>query len=149
MFATHGLLQLIVSNNGTAFTSSEFQEFLKMNEIHRVKSAPYQSASNELAECYVQTFKAFMKKSGGDDLQQQFLFQYRSTPHSTMGVSPAQLLMRHGLLTRLDQMRPSVSSWVTRAQAHQKAGHDQLSHDRQSKLGDSVFVRNLQQARHG
>ena len=40
-------------------------------------------------------------------------------------------------------MRPSVASRVARAQARQKVGHDQSSHDRQFNLGDSVFVRNF------
>ena len=146
MFATDGLLQFIVSNIRTAFTSSEFQEFLKMNGFHHVKSAPNHPASNELTELYVQTFKSFMTSSGGDDLQQQlsqFLFQCHSTPHSATGVSPAQLLMGRRLLMRLDQMHPSVSSWVTRAQTCQKTGHDHSSCDRQFKFGDSMLVRNF------
>ena len=96
MFATDALLQLIVSNIRTAFTSSEFQEFLTMNGFHHVKSALNHPMSNELTELYVQTFKSFMTSSGGDDLQQQlsqFLFQCHSTPHSATGLSPAQLLM--------------------------------------------------------
>jgi len=68
MFDTHGLPQLIVSDNGAAFTSSEFQDFLKKNGIHHVKSAPYHPAFNGLAERYVQTFKSFLKKSGDSDL---------------------------------------------------------------------------------
>ena len=111
MFTTHGLPQLIVSNNGPTFTSSEFEEFLMKNGIHHVKSAPYHAASNRLAERYVQTFKSFLKKCSGNDLQvSQFLFQYHFTLHSTTGVSPAQLLMGRRLLTRLDCMRPSMAS---------------------------------------
>ena len=33
MFATHGLAELLVSDNGTAFTSAEFQEFLSRNGV--------------------------------------------------------------------------------------------------------------------
>ena len=146
MFATHGLPQLVVSDNGAVFTSGEFKEFLERNGIRHVRSAPYHPASNGLAERYVQTFKTSLKKSGEVDVQQQlsqFLFCYRTTPHSTTGVPPAQLLMGRRLQTRLDLMRPSVASRVTRAQARQKAGHDKTSQDRQFTLGDSVFVRNF------
>ena len=41
MFSCHGLPELIVSDNGTAFTSSEFQEFTKRNGIRHLTTAPY------------------------------------------------------------------------------------------------------------
>ena len=63
IFATHGLPEMLVSDNGSVFTSTEFSEFVKHNGIRHVKSAPYHAASNGLAERAVQTFKAFMKKS--------------------------------------------------------------------------------------
>ena len=142
----HGLPQLVVSDNGTVITSGEFKKFLEQNGIHHVRSAPYHPASNGLAERYIQTFKTSLKKSGEIDVQQQlsqYLFCYRTTPHSTTGVPPAKLFMRHRLQTRLDLMHPSVASRVTRAQARQKAGHDKTSQDRQFTLGNSVFVRNF------
>ena len=124
----------------------EFKENLERKGLRHVRLAPYHLASNGLAERYVQTFKTSLKKSGEVDAQQQlsqFLFCYHTTPHSTTGVPPAQLLMGHRLQTRLDSMRPSVASRVTRAQARQKAGHDKPSQDRQFTLGDSVFVWNF------
>lgn len=62
IFATHGLPEVVVSDNGTAFTSSEFQEFMSMNGIRHVTSAPYHPASNGLAERAVQTFKEHSRK---------------------------------------------------------------------------------------
>ena len=46
LFATHGLLTQVVTNNGTQFTSQEFTEFLKLNGIQHYKSAPYHQATN-------------------------------------------------------------------------------------------------------
>ena len=43
MLSTHGLPELLVSDNGTAFTSSEFREFLKQNGIRQATSAPKHS----------------------------------------------------------------------------------------------------------
>ena len=61
MFAIHGLPEMLVSDNGSCFTSAEFQQFTR-NGIRHVKVAPYHPASNGLAERAVQTFKEGMKK---------------------------------------------------------------------------------------
>ena len=38
MFSTHGLPQLVVSDNGSVFTSGEFKECLERNGIHHVRT---------------------------------------------------------------------------------------------------------------
>ena len=66
VFVTHSLSEVLVSVNGTAFTSTEFQTFVKRNGFRHVKTPPYHPASNGLAECAVQTVKEALKKSSGD-----------------------------------------------------------------------------------
>ena len=65
-FATHGLPEMLVTDNGTIFKSTEFEAFLQKNGICHIKSAPYHPAMNGLAERAVQTFKAAMKKASTD-----------------------------------------------------------------------------------
>ena len=77
IFATHGLPEIIVLDNGGAFTSELFQAFTKQNGIRHVRSAPYHPASNGLVERAVQTFKEAMKRSTTGDLEtrlSRFLF---------------------------------------------------------------------------
>jgi len=50
-FTTLGLPEVLVSDNGSAFCSDEFQVFLKANGIKLVLTPPYHG----LAEHYVQT----------------------------------------------------------------------------------------------
>ena len=50
IFATHGLPEMLVTENGTVFTSDEFNRFAKQNGIRHVRSAPYHPASNGLVE---------------------------------------------------------------------------------------------------
>ena len=146
IFATHGLPEIIVSDNGSAFTSEEFQKFIKQNGIRHLRSAPYHPASNGLAERAVQTFKNAMKKATTSDVEthlSRFLFQYRITPHTTTGVSPAELLMGRQPRSHLDLMRPQVSSRVHANQFRQKMAHDQRTRNRSFELGDTVFIKNF------
>ena len=61
IFATHGLPEMLLTDNGTVFTSDKFNRFTKQNDIHYVRS-PYHPASNGLVEREVQTFKNAVKK---------------------------------------------------------------------------------------
>jgi len=65
LFAMYGLPQVIVSDNGTQFTSGTFQRFCKNNGIYYKLSAPYHPSTNGEAEHFVQTFKTAMKTGQG------------------------------------------------------------------------------------
>ena len=105
VFSVHGLPETIVTDNGTVFTSSEFQDFMKINGIRHIQTAPYHPASNGQAERSVKILKENLKKSSRDSLQIQisrFLFRYRLTPHTTTGVSPVELLLGRRPRSKLD-----------------------------------------------
>ena len=121
-FANHGLPEMVVSDNGPAFVSKEFEEFMKNNGIRHVKSAPYHPSTNGLVERAVQTFKKAMKKQSGT-LQtrlSRFLFKYRTTPHTTTGISPAELRWGTKLRSHLTLLQPDVGKTVRYAQHKQK-----------------------------
>ena len=63
-FASHGLPEIVVSDNGSNFVSSEFKSFLQKNGIKHITSAPYHPSTNGLVELAVQTFKQGIKKQG-------------------------------------------------------------------------------------
>ncbi|XP_060786568.1 LOW QUALITY PROTEIN: uncharacterized protein K02A2.6-like [Neoarius graeffei] len=143
-FSTHGLPQTIVSDNGTCFTSQEFETFLKQNGIQHKTSAPFHPASNGLSERAVQTFKQGIKKTKGDTGTKiaRFLFNYRITPQSTTGLSPAEMLMSRRLRSTLDLLLPDVKSKIRKKQLKQKEHHDTRSKGRSFNSGDVVYIRN-------
>ena len=111
LIARFGLPQLIVSDNGTSFTSDEFRKFLELNNIQLTTSPPYHPSSNGAAENSVKTVKLNLKKSFYNtkkiDLHRtlaNFLFLYRNAPHSTTGVSPSYLMFGRNLRTKFDVM---------------------------------------------
>ena len=148
LFATHGIPEIVVSDNGTAFTSAEFSQFMTKNGIRHVKIAPHPS-SNGLAERAVKTFKEGMKKcisSSSESIEcclSRVLFQYRITPHSTTGVSPSELLYGRRIRSHLDLIQPDLARHVEAKQMAQKKNHDCHSRDRVFQIGDLVFIKNF------
>ena len=143
IFATHGIPQKIVSDNGPTFTSQEFKTFMTQNGVLHITSAPYHPSTNGLAERAVQTFKQALKRIQGSSIQEKlskFLFQYRITPHTTTGIAPAELLMGRRLRSRLDLLFPTVSQKVESKQLKQKKEHDATKPVRTFSIGDLVYV---------
>ena len=114
IFATHGIPEQLVSDNGSGFTSQEFSLFMERNGIKHILTSPYHTSSYGLAECAVQTFKNGIRQLECDVQERisMFLFRYRVTPHSTTGLSPAELLMGQRFRTHLDLLYPDASRKV-------------------------------------
>ena len=146
LIAHHGIPDQVVSDNGPQFTSEEFKQFLKGNRIKHILSAPYHPASNGLAERFIQTLKRALKASDKSRRSiyhrlAEFLFEYRATPHSTTGVSPAELFLKRKLRTRFDLMHPDPKKQVISKQASQKLHHDTHVKARAFTPGTRVLAR--------
>ena len=148
LFATHGIPTFVVTDNASIFVSAEMKKFWQNNSIHHITSTPYHPATNGIAERAVQTFKAAFKHMDSGSIQTRiswFLFNYSITPQDTTGISPAELLMKHKLHSRLDQLIPDISTQVAKTQEKQKSYHDSKASDRQFTLDDRVMVRKYSQ----
>ena len=147
-FAQFGLPISIVSDNGPCFTSAEFQDFSLSRGLRHITTAVYKPSTNGLAERMVQTFKKSLKKSASTaDIQlviDKFVFNYRLTPHSTTGVSPAELMFGRRLRSRLDLLWPSesVSAKVHERQQAQKNFHCKDPRKVQLSPDSTVMIRN-------
>lgn len=149
VFSTLGLPDTIVTDNGPTFTSFEFSKFMSHNGVKHITTSPYHPASNGLAERNVQTFKNAMIKIDGKCVRERvckFLTKYRTCPHSTTGVSPAELMFGRKLKTHLDLLHPSLTNQVYKQQSAQRHNHNLHSREREIGVNDHVFVRNYSTA---
>ena len=117
-FATHSLPEVMVTDNGTCFTSQGIETFMRRSGIQYRMSAPYHPASNGLAERAVQTFKRSMKKMPEGTVEtkvSRFLVKYIITPHSMTGQPPVQMLMNIKAKSALDLILPRFGMPCTAA----------------------------------
>ncbi len=95
-----------------------------------------------MAERAVQTFKDLMKKSSGNTLEtklQRALFNYRITPQSITGLSPAELLMGRKLHCTLDKIHPDFTGKMEMKQV-QKEYYDKHVKSRYFQIVDPVHT---------
>lgn len=126
-------------------------EFAKLNAIKHVLVSPYHPASNGAAERSVRIVKESLKKQvlqgiKGMSMKHRLanvLLRYRTTPHSVTNCTPAELLMKRQLRTRLSLVTPDLAKNVEEKQIKQKLYFDQGKKNRQMNVGDNVFVRNM------
>ena len=97
-FSRHGIPDQLITDNGSQFTSSEFNAFAKCYGFEHTTSSPHYPQANGEVERAVQTVKTLLKK-GADPYQA--LLNYRNTPLERINLSPAQLLMGRRLKTTL------------------------------------------------
>ena len=68
------------------------------------------------------------------------LFNYCTTPQSTTGVTPAELLMNQKLQSRLDLLKPDLAQRVTAKQEKHKSAHDHHASAHLFKKEDEVYI---------
>ena len=144
LFSSYGFPEEIESDNGPQFTSDQFADFLRQNGVRHTGSAPYHPATNRAAERMVQVLKKGLKLASQLSVDHQLanlLLSYRSTPHSTTGVPPAELFLKQQLRTRLTLLKPDQEAAVCWKQVQQKQQHDQNSKQVQTfQPGDHIAI---------
>lgn len=128
-FATHGIPQILESDNGPQFSSSEFRKFSTDWKFKHQTSSPTFPRSNGLAEKYVAIAKSTIKKCSMDNSDVFLaLLNLRNTPRSDKLGSPVQRLFGRSTRTILptndESLRPqtiqNVSSELLKLRQQQK-----------------------------
>ncbi|XP_048482870.1 uncharacterized protein K02A2.6-like [Plutella xylostella] len=126
IFASQGLPDVLVSDNGRAFSSVEFNMFLKKNGIRHLYSPPYHPATNGQIERAIQTFKNKLKKMSESDIpwsekMPKALYALRTVPNSCTNRSPAEMLNGRKYRTAVSALHPAAAPSAAARQAEAAA----------------------------
>ena len=110
LFAWFGVVDCIVSDNGTQFTSGDLKEFCEDFQVNHITTPSYHSRSNGLAERFVDMLKHALKKAKGttDKALQQFLQVYRVTPNANTPAElpPTQIMLARKVRSVFEKLLP-------------------------------------------
>ncbi|XP_055523166.1 uncharacterized protein K02A2.6-like [Wyeomyia smithii] len=151
-----GLVDEVVSDNGTQFTAEKFRRFLTANGIKHTLTAPGHPATNGAAENFVKSFKTSLKKSlrsrNGRALTEiicNILMGYRKSKHCSSQVAPAIAMFNRDIKSRMDLVNPMNKTCTTSDRMKLNIERSQKKQIKQYKgvreavfnRGESVFVR--------
>ncbi|XP_038121457.1 uncharacterized protein K02A2.6-like [Culex quinquefasciatus] len=117
IFVRLGYPNSITLDNGRQFVSSEFDNYCKQRGITLNRTTPYWPQENGLTERQNRSMMKRLKISQGlkQDWKEElrkYLLMYYSTPHSTTGKTPSELLYGRTIRTKLPSLRDTSASVV-------------------------------------
>lgn len=149
LFCRYGLIDILVSDNGTQFTSDEFQQFLKKNSIEHVLTAPGHPETNGQAENFVKTFKNSLiaaihqhKTINMELVIQKFLLYYRITKHCTTNQTPSKLMFGREVKSIFSLMKPPLVSDIIKEKQQTQIRNYKGKRNKKFSIGQKVYVRN-------
>ena len=159
VFSTHGFPEKSKSDGGPPFNGGDthyFKQYMKWAGVdHRVVT-PEDPEANGLAESFMKSIKKVWHcaRIEGKNFKQElykFLRQYRATPHSTTGRSPAEVLFKRTIRTRLPgrfvpEDDPELRAQNEQAKAKQKKYKDAKANVRPHNIAVGNEVLLLQKA---
>ena len=132
VFASYGLPKVLLTDQGSVFTSRLTKTMSQQFGISKIQTTPYHPESNGALERFHASLKGMLKRCGSDlknwDKSLKYLlFAYRSTPHCTTGYAPFTLLFGREVRGPLDILheawlqgdceQASVHEWLGSVQA--------------------------------
>ncbi|XP_046858623.1 uncharacterized protein K02A2.6-like [Xenia sp. Carnegie-2017] len=146
IFARHGIPLKFKSDNGPPFNSKEFSKYLHKLGVKHETSIPEWPQGNSEAEAFMKPLAKAIKTARAEHRNwtqelSRFLLSYRTTPHCSTNVPPAQLLFNRPLRGILPMLNPKdkVLNRHKEAQANNfeaKSKGRELANKRRTKESD-------------
>ncbi len=154
IFAVHGIPAIARSDNGPPFNGEDYSRYLQALGIKVEWSTPKWPQGNALVEQFMQPLGKALNTAKLDGRPwrqelQRFLLYYRTTPHSTTGVPPAELMFKRTVRGKLPVLKKRIVRRHSEAkemdekrQLYNKQYADKRRHAKKSsiEIGDSVLI---------
>ena len=119
ILCTHGIPEVIKSDNGPPFNGEKIKEYARRQGFQHRRIEPEHPESNGLAENFMRmlTKVAHTAYVEGQDPKQavnNFLLNYRATPHSILKVSPSEILFGRKIHTKVPILHSTRQSKLHR-----------------------------------
>ncbi|CAB4026127.1 PREDICTED: uncharacterized protein K02A2.6-like [Paramuricea clavata] len=155
IFSRQGLPEVLKSDNGSPFNGAEFESYAKHCGFTHRKITPYWPQANGEAERFMHTLQkciraAIIEKKNWKQAMNQFLLNYRATPHSTTNISPSESLNNRKIKTMLPEMpcsskpeQKAMAEYDARKKEQMKSCADNRRGAKESciKPGDTVLLK--------
>ncbi|KAK3091449.1 hypothetical protein FSP39_019925 [Pinctada imbricata] len=166
LFSRVGVPRVILTDQGTNFTSKLMKDLFAILKVKGVTTSPYHPQANGQTERFNATLKSILKKLCATESEEwdtflpYALFAYREVPHEETGFSPFELLygwpirgptqiykefitvierMRH----KLKEMSLEVKDNLVRRKEYIKRWYDKSAKERRFSPGDEVLSKKI------
>ena len=124
MFSVLGVPEQANPANGPPFNEHDFTRFADTMGFKQEKITPMRPKANGEVERFMRTVGKTVKAATGNGqprktLLSSFVRNYRSTPHPTTGVTPAELMIGRKMKTKLPEMTSPDDDYIRRKDAPQ------------------------------
>ncbi|CAB4005816.1 uncharacterized protein K02A2.6-like [Paramuricea clavata] len=113
IFARHGIPHTLKSDNGPPFNGNEFKTYLTKLGVTHETWTPEWPQGNSVAEAFMKSLGKAIRTARAENRNwvqelSRFLLSYRTTPHSSTNIPPAQLLFNRPVRGTLPMLKPKA-----------------------------------------
>ena len=154
-FATHGIPEKIIHDNGAPYNSEAWKKFAKASGFIAQGCTPEHPQANGLAEKMMSSIVKLVHASLAEKKDPKieifrFLLNYRNTPHPSTGFTPSRLLMGRIIKTKIPALilKPTgkeheeaqENNKEAKKKAKAYADKRRKAKDREVKVGDNILI---------